>query len=94
MTLTRLGLIGAFSCLGLFLFVTAPPELPDTGAQAEPAVRVERLFHAVNTINEAARLIYTQRIVSGGKAAGLAFGKTGAIQGLIKAPYPPYFCGW
>lgn len=93
MTFLKLILAGVFACLGIFLFVTAPPALPEEeefAANARP-VEVEKMFNAANAVNAAARQIYTARIVGGGKAAGLAFGEDWAEPGVEKGPLPALF---
>ncbi len=85
--------VSLFSCLAVYLFVTAPPELPDTNeAMAQDrVVDVSNMFSAMNAINDAARRIYTSRIVGGGKEAGLAFGEDWADPLVEKGPLPALF---
>lgn len=93
MTTLRLVLAGIFTSLGIYLFVTAPPVLPDaddTRAEARP-LEVEKLFNAADAVNAAARQIYTARIVGGGKKAGLKFGEDWAEPGVEKGPLPALF---
>lgn len=82
-----------FGCLAVYLFVTAPPELPDIDAvtDQERVVDVSNMFNAMNAINDVARRIYTSRIVGGGKEAGLAFGEDWADPLVEKGPLPALF---
>ena len=75
MSTVKILVIGTLICIAAYLFATAPPELTDQGAadSASTAVATTRLFNAANAINDAARLVYTKRIVGGGSAAGLQF---------------------
>lgn len=93
MTYPRLATLGLLICVCVYLFVSAPPDLPDSAAVQGEArvVEVEKMFNAVNTINEAARMIYTKRIVGPGKDAGLAFGEDWAEPGVEKGPLPALF---
>jgi len=86
-------LTSLFSCLAIYLFVSAPPTLPEHTTQL-PHTRakdVSNMFNAMNAINDAARHIYTSRIVGEGKAAGLAFGEDWAEPGIDKGPLPALF---
>ena len=93
MTFMKTFMTGAFACLGIFLFVSAPPELPDTSSHAQDRTQtdVTTLFETVNAINAAARLVYTRDIVGGGKAAGLKFGEDWNDPGVEKGPLPALF---
>ena len=93
MTMFRLILAGVFSTIGLYLLASAPPRLPDQGLAKATGRTIEavQLFDAVNTINEAARTIYTRRIVGGGLKAGLKFGEDWADPGVEKGPLPALF---
>lgn len=93
MTNTGLVLSSFFCCLGIYLFVAAPPELPDVKAAViqDRAIDVSNMFNAMNAINDAARRIYTSRIVGGGKEAGLEFGEDWAEPSVDKGPLPALF---
>lgn len=93
MTTARLLIGGGLICLAIYLFVSAPPELPDTQTAATDArtLDVEKMFNAVNAVNAAARQIYTARIVGAGKAAGLKFGEDWQEPGVEKGPLPALF---
>lgn len=93
MSLKSIIALGSFSCLALYLFVTAPPPLPLEAGRAEGArmLPVARLFDAVNAINDAARRTYTARVVGPGGQAGLKFGEDWAEPGVEKGPLPALF---
>ncbi len=82
-----------FSCLAVYLFVTAPPQLPEastTSVDARP-IDVANMFNAMNAISDVTRRIYTSRIVGAGKEAGLAFGEDWAEPTIDKGPLPALF---
>ncbi|MGY3439657.1 MULTISPECIES: c-type heme family protein [unclassified Marinovum] len=93
MTLKPILALGSFLCLAIYLFVSAPPPLPGQAAarQTDRALPVRHLFDAVNAINDAAREVYTTRIVGSGLKAGLAFGEDWAAPGVDKGPLPALF---
>ncbi|MDD9740408.1 hypothetical protein PVW47_11545 [Marinovum sp. SP66] len=84
---------GCFTCLAIYLVVTAPPPLPleASRAGAGRSLPVARMFDAVNAINDAARATYTARIVGPGGKAGLKFGEDWAEPGVDKGPLPALF---
>lgn len=83
----------AFICLAVYLFATAPSELPDTNiiSNDERQVDVANVFNAMNSIHDTARRIYTSRIVGNGKKAGLAFGEDWAEPSIDEGPLPALF---
>lgn len=93
MTFSRIVALGGFTCLAVYLFVTAPPPLPSQAARALDgrALPVAHLFDAVNAINDSARSIYTARVVGGGLKAGLKYGEDWAEPGVEKGPLPALF---
>ena len=93
MTIFRIVLTGSFMCAGLYLFVSAPNQLPEKASlfRDNRAVHVGNMFNAVNAVNHAARAIYTQRIVGPGMKAGLKFGEDWAAPGVEKGPLPALF---
>ena len=84
---------GAVLCTAIYLFVTAPSEIPDgdlvTAGTNE--VSAEQIFNSANSINDAARFIYTKQIVGPGSKAGLEFGEDWADPGVEKGPLPALF---
>lgn len=93
MTFAKLILSGLLICMGIYLFVSAPQRLPDQADVQVTACRFEvvELFDAVNAINDAARGIYTRRIVGGGLKAGLKFGEDWTEPDVEKGPLPALF---
>ena len=93
MTSTSVVLAGIFCSLCVYLFVTAPPELPDVNAAVKQgkSVDISNVFNAVNAINDTARRIYTKRIVGDGKERGLEFGEDWAEPSVDKGPLPALF---
>jgi len=93
MSIFRLILAGGIFCLAIYLFVSAPPPLPDNqmADQNMRSIDVENVFVAANAINEAARQIYTSRIVGPGLKNGLKFGEDWDEPGVEKGPLPALF---
>jgi len=93
MKTSHLLLLGIFSVSGIYLFASAPPELAEQGSTTsdDRVLQTENMLNAVNNINNAARTIYTSRIVGGGKKAGLKFGEDWAEPGVEKGPLPALF---
>ncbi len=93
MTRTKIILVGIFMCMGVYLFASAPMPLEDIDANATDGrtVEVQKMFNAVNAANDAARTIYTKRIVSAGAKIGLKFGEDWAEPNVEKGPLPALF---
>jgi len=93
MTNFSIALIGFFTSIAVYLFATAPPELPDAADQIQQSrpIDVANLFNAMNQINDTARRLYTSKIVGDGKKAGLAFGEDWTEPGVEKGPLPALF---
>ena len=93
MSFMKLFLVGAFACLAIYLFATAPAKLPESNIQtsAQATETASKLFNTVNAINEAARFIYTKKIVGEGKKVGLKFGEDWNEPGVEKGPLPALF---
>ncbi len=96
MTLSRYVFSGSFLCLAIYLFATAPVPL----SQAEQLPETDRgkcrhpvgdLFAGVHAINQAARTLYTKRIVGSGPSVGLKFGEDWREDGIEKGPLPALF---
>ena len=85
--------IGAVLCTGVYLFVTAPSELPDGEeiAKNTKTVSAQQIFNTANSINDAARFIYTKQIVGPGSKVGFKFGEDWAEPGIEKGPLPALF---
>lgn len=64
--------LAAFSLLAIYLFVSAPPELPD-GAGGGRMIPAETALALLDAENAAIRTMYTRDIVAPGATQGLAF---------------------
>lgn len=93
LTSFRIALIGGLSCLGVYLFVTAPPPLAEAAAQntAQCERPVQVLFDSANAINQAARNVYTREIVGAGMKAGLKFDEDWQEPDVEAGPLPALF---
>jgi hypothetical protein len=89
----RTVLIGFFICSGIYLFASAPEPLPDKATlfSSNRSVHVGNMFNAVNAANNAARMIYTKRIVGAGSKLGLKFGEDWAEPDVNEGPLPALF---
>ena len=86
--LTLLGL----SALCIYLFVTAPPPLPDEGeAGAGTTIPMEQAFAVLAAENDEARRLWTQEIVGAGKKVGLRFAEDWEKDGVDAGPLPALF---
>lgn len=96
MMFSRCILLGGLLCVAVYLFATAPAplsqakEAPD-GSQSECRHPVSDLFSGVHAINQAARMLYTQKIVGVGPSVGLEFGEDWKEDGIEKGPLPALF---
>ncbi|MCB5177497.1 c-type heme family protein [Microvirga lenta] len=78
----------------IYLFVTAPPPLPETARAQAPQTSdlpVKVLLDAANLVNAAARKIYTERIVTPGQQVGLVFGEDWQEAHSKTGPLPALF---
>jgi len=78
------------TCLGIYLFVSAPPPLPEKST-AQASIPVERLFELVQTENAAVRALWTQEIVGQGIKAGLKFSEHWRDAESEAGPLPALF---
>ena len=86
--LTLLGL----SALCIYLFVTAPPPLPDEGeAGAGTTIPMEQAFAVLAAENDEARRLWTQEIVGAGKKVGLSFDEDWEREEVEAGPLPALF---
>ena len=93
MTTLRIILAGGFLALCIYLFVSAPAPLPqdDQASAGTCFYDTREVFEALNAINDAARGIYTARIVGGGVKAGLKFVEDWEEPDVDKGPLPALF---
>ena len=81
----------ALACLGIYLFVSAPPPLPLEQAHDNASIPVTRMFTLLETENDEVRALWTQEIVGQGKKVGLKFDEHWRDQGLDAGPLPALF---
>ena len=82
--------LAALTCLGIYLFVSAPPPLEVTKAPTA-SIPVEQMFTLLQAENAAARLLWTSEIVGEGKKAGLKFDEHWRDADLEAGPLPALF---
>jgi adenylate cyclase len=77
--------------LAIYLFVNAPPALPESAAPEGESIPVEQVLATVAAENDIVRALYTQEIVGKGKLAGLAFQEEWQEKGVDAGPLPALF---
>lgn len=82
--------LAALACLGVYLFVSAPPELGAREADA-PRIPIARVFEIVAHENATARALYTREIVQAGMARGLRFSEDWQDPASASGPLPALF---
>jgi hypothetical protein len=80
----------SLGCLGIYLFVSAPPPLDDQKT-GQATIPVEHMFTLLQAENAAARSIWTKDIVGEGKKAGLKFDEHWRDADLEAGPLPALF---
>lgn len=89
---TSLITILALFVLGVYLFVSAPPKLPQDGDPgSEPGVPVEQLFRLLAKENASIRALYTSEIVGPGLKQGLKFQEDWKKREVHAGPLPALF---
>jgi hypothetical protein len=81
----------AIGALCVYLFVSAPPPLEEAGDTAQATVPVKEMFDLLAAENDAARTIYTARIVGPGLAAGMKFNEFWKDEKVEAGPLPALF---
>jgi hypothetical protein len=76
-----------FVLLAIYLFVSAPPELPD-GVQAGQRIPAETALAMLDAESAAIRAIYTREIVGEGTKQGLRFQEDWKKEGVAAGPLP------
>jgi adenylate cyclase len=85
-------LAALFTLIALYLFVSAPPPLsPELASSAGDKASIRQIFETANSLNGAARITFTKRIVGPGKKVGLKFGEDWAEPDQDKGPLPALF---
>lgn len=78
--------------LGIYLFVQAPPALPEeTAVTSGERIPIEAVLRLVAAENDVVRTLYTREIVGAGQTAGLAFREDWRNEGVEAGPLPALF---
>jgi len=80
----------SLGCLGIYLFVSAPPPLDDQKT-GQATIPVEQMLTLLQAENAAARAIWTKEIVGEGKKVGLKFDEHWRDADLEAGPLPALF---
>jgi hypothetical protein len=83
---TTLAAAACFVLAGIYLFVSAPPELPD--APAGQRIPAEKALALLDAENAAIRALYTREIVGEGTKQGLAFREDWKKDDVAAGPLP------
>jgi len=81
----------ALAALVVYLFVQAPPPLPETTASKGRTIPIEKALAIVAAENDVARALYTREIVGAGKAAGMKFDERWRDPSVQAGPLPALF---
>lgn len=82
--------LAVFACLGIYLFVTAPPPLREERA-ANANIPVADMLAALQGANQAVRALWATAIVADGTRAGLKFDEHWRDADLDAGPLPALF---
>lgn len=80
----------ALACLGIYLFASAPPPLPDE-QPARATIPVARLFAVLEAENDVLRTLWTREIVGAGDKVGLKFDEHWRDADVEAGPLPALF---
>lgn len=80
----------SLACLGIYLFVSAPPPLEDEKA-AGASIPVAEMFVVLEAENDAVRAMWTKEIVAEGKKVGLKFDEHWRDPDMEAGPLPALF---
>jgi len=75
----------------VFLFVSAPPQLPLKDEESGIRIPIERVFAILEAENDAVRSLWTKEIVKAGKKAGLEFDEKWRDADIEAGPLPALF---
>lgn len=84
-------LTGGFAALSIYLFVNAPPPLPEPINETKPAYSVKEAFNMLAKENDLTRRLYTLCIVGEGKKQGLQFDENWQDDNIEAGPLPALF---
>jgi hypothetical protein len=77
-------------CLGIYLFVSAPPPLEETKA-TQAVIPIAEMFAVLEAENDAVRMLWAQEFVGEGKKAGLKFHEHWRDADMEAGPLPAQF---
>jgi len=80
----------SLGCLGIYLFVSAPPPLDDQKT-GQVTIPVEKMFTLLQAENATVRAIWTKEIIGEGKKVGLKFDEHWRDADLEAGPLPALF---
>jgi adenylate cyclase len=78
----------AFVLLAIYLFVSAPPELPDSAGGRGKSIPAESALALLDAESAAIRAMYTREIVGAGQKQGLAFSEDWKKDEVRAGPLP------
>lgn len=78
-------------CLAIYLFVSAPPDLPDGTVGQVEMVKISDVLDVIAFENELVREIYTREIVGEGQGVGLKFSEDWRKDDVEAGPLPALF---
>ena len=81
----------ALIALIVYLFVSAPPPLPDKETNAGQTIAIERVFAIAEAENDVVRGLWTKEIVGDGQKVGLAFAEDWRREDIDAGPLPALF---
>jgi hypothetical protein len=84
-------LVSALITLSIYLFVSAPPPLPEAGARVGRTIPINDVLSLVAAENDIARALYTNDIVGAGKKVGIAFDEKWREPDVHAGPLPALF---
>lgn len=82
--------LAALTCLGIYLFVTAPPPLAEDKPETAN-IDVEQLFALLEAESDTVRALWTEDIVAAGTKAGLKFDEHWRDPDIEAGPLPALF---
>ena len=80
-----------FITSAIYLFVQAPPPLPDQDKPVGVTVPIETVFRIVSSENDIIRALWTKEIVGQGKKVGLRFSENWDDKSVEAGPLPALF---
>jgi adenylate cyclase len=84
-------ILGALGLTAIYLFVSAPPPLPEEGPASGVRIPVERVFRMLSADNNRHRGLYTSAVVGPGLKTGLKFDEQWEEESVEAGPLPALF---